>query len=60
MSEPLTPVPTADLVDQYGTDLRVCDQAGSARTSGPCDGHAATAASSLLRLSYVAKGDRLG
>ncbi|MEU2466805.1 ribonuclease E activity regulator RraA [Streptomyces sp. NPDC012486] len=25
MTEPLTPVPTADLVDQYGTDLRVCD-----------------------------------
>lgn len=25
MPETLTPVPTADLVDQYGTDLRVCD-----------------------------------
>ncbi|MBU8548198.1 RraA family protein [Streptomyces sp. WAC04189] len=25
MPETVTPVPTADLVDQYGTDLRVCD-----------------------------------
>ncbi|NEB10638.1 RraA family protein [Streptomyces coelicoflavus] len=25
MPETLTPVPTADLVDQYGTDLRICD-----------------------------------
>ncbi|MFJ4621083.1 ribonuclease E activity regulator RraA [Streptomyces sp. NPDC088812] len=25
MPETVTPVPTADLVDRYGTDLRVCD-----------------------------------
>ncbi|MGK5497407.1 ribonuclease E activity regulator RraA [Streptomyces sp. URMC 125] len=25
MPDTVTPVPTADLVDQYGTDLRVCD-----------------------------------
>lgn len=25
MTEPVTPIPTADLVDQYGTALRVCD-----------------------------------
>ncbi|MDQ0779701.1 regulator of ribonuclease activity A [Streptomyces aurantiacus] len=25
MPHPLTPVPTADLVDRYGTQLRVCD-----------------------------------
>ncbi|MFJ8399154.1 ribonuclease E activity regulator RraA [Streptomyces microflavus] len=40
MTELRTPVPTADLVDQYGTDLRVCDlqfrQFGAHRTfAGP-------------------------
>ncbi|MGP3769632.1 ribonuclease E activity regulator RraA [Streptomyces sp. SDT5-1] len=25
MNQPHTPIPTADLVDQYGTELRVCD-----------------------------------